>query len=86
MLRINRIKAVSRTDSGNFGFDYSLSSGLNLISSNDNTKGKSSAILAIYYCLGFEEIIGGRGKKTLTAVYKSVVKDEKRRFSYGFRV
>lgn len=77
MLRINRIKAVSRTDSGNFGFDYSLSSGLNLISSNDNTKGKSSAILAIYYCLGFEEIIGGRGKKTLTAVYKSVVKDEK---------
>lgn len=77
MLRINRIKAVSRTDSGNFGFDYSLSNGLNLISSNDNTKGKSSAILAIYYCLGFEEIIGGRGKKTLTAVYKSVVKDEK---------
>lgn len=77
MLRINRIKAVSRTDSGKFGFDYSLSNGLNLISSNDNTKGKSSAILAIYYCLGFEEIIGGRGKKTLTAVYKSVVKDEK---------
>lgn len=77
MLRINRIKAVSRTDSGNFGFDYSLSNGLNLISSNDNTKGKSSAILAIYYCLGFEEIIGGRGKKTLTAVYKSVVKDER---------
>lgn len=77
MLKINRIKAISRTDSGNFGFDYSLSDGLNLISSNENTKGKSSAILAIYYCLGFEEIIGGRGKKTLTSVYKSVVEDEK---------
>lgn len=76
MLRINRIKAISRTESGNYGFDFELSDGLNLISSNTNTKGKSSAILAIYYCLGFEEIIGGRGKKTLTSVYKTVVKDD----------
>lgn len=77
MLRINRIKAVSRTESGNFGFDYNLSAGFNLISSNINTRGKSSAILAIYYCLGLEEIIGGRGKKTLTSVYKTVIEDEK---------
>lgn len=76
MLRINRIKAISKTESGNFGFDYLLTDGLNLISSNTNTRGKSSAILAIYYCLGFEEIIGGRGKKTLTSVYKTVVEDE----------
>lgn len=73
MLKINRIKAISRTDSGEYGFDYSLSAGLNLISSNENTKGKSSAILAIYYCLGLEEIIGGKGKKILTSVYKTVV-------------
>lgn len=76
MLKINRIKGVTRTRSGNFGFDYLLSDGLNLISSNKNTRGKSSALLAIYYCLGFEEIIGGRGKKTLTSVYKNVVEDE----------
>lgn len=76
MLRINSIKAISKTESGNFGFDYLLTDGLNLISSNTNTRGKSSAILAIYYCLGFEEIIGGRGKKTLTSVYKTVVEDE----------
>lgn len=34
MLRINRIKAISKTESGNFGFDYLLTDGLNLISSN----------------------------------------------------
>lgn len=73
MLRINRIKAISRTENGQYGFDYALSSGFNLISSNENTKGKSSAILAIYYCLGLEEIIGGKGKKTLTSVYKTAV-------------
>lgn len=73
MLRINRIKAISRTESGEYGFDYALYAGLNLISSDENTKGKSSAILAIYYCLGLEEIIGGKGKKTLTSVYKTVV-------------
>lgn len=76
MLRINRIKAISKTESGTFGFDYLLADGLNLISSNANTRGKSSAILAIYYCLGFEEIIGSRGKKTLTSVYKTVVEDD----------
>ena len=76
VLRINRIKAISRTDSGDFGFDYDLTAGFNLISSNINTRGKSSALLAIYYCLGFEEIIGGKGKKTLTSVYKTVVEDE----------
>ena len=76
MLKINRIKAISRTDGGEFGFDYTLSTGLNLISSAENTKGKSSAILAIYYCLGLEEIIGGKGKKILTSVYKTVVEGE----------
>ena len=73
MLKINRIKAISRTDGGEYGFDYTLSAGLNLISSAENTKGKSSAILAIYYCLGLEEIIGGKGKKILTSVYKTIV-------------
>lgn len=76
MLKINRIKAISRTDGGEYGFDYTLSTGLNLISSAENTKGKSSAILAIYYCLGLEEIIGGKGKKILTSVYKTVVEGE----------
>lgn len=76
MLTINRIKAISRTENGDYGFDYALKSGLNLISSQINTRGKSSVILAIFYCLGFEEIVGGRGMKTLTSVYKNTVRDE----------
>lgn len=76
MLRINRIKAISKCKDVNFGFDYKLMNGLNLIASESNTRGKSSAILAIYYCLGFEEIIGGKGMKTLTSVYKNIVQDE----------
>lgn len=76
MLKINRIKAVSKTEDVNYGFDYKLINGLNLISSTMNTRGKSSVILAIYYCLGFEEIVGGKGFKTLTSVYKNTVKDE----------
>jgi hypothetical protein len=76
MLRINRIKAVSKTESGDYGFDYKLKDGLNLIASATNTRGKSSVILSIYYCLGFEELVGGKGMKTLTSVYKNTLKDE----------
>ena len=75
MLKINRIKALSYTAEKTFGFDYKLDSKLNLISSSNNTKGKSSVLVAIYYCLGFEEIIGGKGKKTLTPVYKTDIED-----------
>ena len=76
MLRINRIKGISKTLVGDFGFDYTLEDSLNLISSQKNTRGKSSVIATIYYCLGFEEIIGGRGMKTLTSVYKNNLVDE----------
>ena len=75
MFKINRVKAISYTEEKTFGFDYSFNSKLNLVSSSTNTKGKSSVLVAIYYCLGFEEIIGGRGKKTLTPVYKTDIED-----------
>lgn len=76
MLKINRVKAISYTENDRFGFDYKLNTKLNLVSSSTNTKGKSSVLVAIYYCLGLEEIIGGKGKKTLTPVYKTEIKDE----------
>lgn len=76
MLKINRIKGLSKTDDGNYGFDYVLTNSLNLISSSKNTRGKSSVIVAIYYCLGLEEIIGGKGMKTLTCVYKNSLTDD----------
>lgn len=79
MLRINRlrveIKTANETQGGIYGFDEKFSDGLTFIASLSNTSGKSSVIEAIYYCLGFEEIIGGRNEKVLTSVYKSIIKD-----------
>lgn len=77
MLRINRIKIMIDTDGGEYGFDEKFTAGLNFIASYNNTCGKSSIISGIYYCLGFEEIIGGQGEKILTAAYKSDLKDGK---------
>jgi len=80
MLRINRlrieIKTANKAQGGIYGFDEKFSDGLTFIASPNNTSGKSSVIEAIYYCLGFEEIIGGRNEKVLTSVYKSIIKDE----------
>jgi ribosomal protein S18 acetylase RimI-like enzyme len=79
MLRINRlrveIKTANKSYGGVYGFDERFSDGLNFIASIENTAGKSSIIEAIFYCLGFEEIIGGRNEKVLTSVYKSQIKD-----------
>lgn len=79
MLRINRlrieIKTANESNGGIYGFDERFSSGLTFIASLSNTAGKSSVIEAIFYCLGFEEIIGGRNEKVLTSVYKSIIHD-----------
>lgn len=79
MLRINRlrieIKTASESNGGVYGFDEKFSNGLTFIASRSNTTGKSSVIEAIFYCLGFEEIIGGRNEKVLTSVYKSMIHD-----------
>lgn len=79
MLRINRlrieIKTANETNGGVYGFDEKFSDGLTFIASRSNTSGKSSVIEAIFYCLGFEEIIGGRNEKVLTSVYKSMIHD-----------
>lgn len=79
MLKINRlrveIKTANEESEGIYGFDEKFSSGLTFIASNSNTAGKSSVLEAIFYCLGFEEIIGGRNQKVLTSVYKSIIND-----------
>ncbi|MFD1175778.1 hypothetical protein ACFQ3W_05590 [Paenibacillus puldeungensis] len=75
MLRINRLKIQIKTSNGTYGYDGTFTNGLNIIASEDNTSGKSSVIAAIYYCLGFEEIIGGKGEKVLTAVYKTAIEE-----------
>ncbi|MGD9679200.1 MAG: hypothetical protein AB7V16_12740 [Vulcanibacillus sp.] len=75
MLQVDRIKIVIKTSNGNYGFNETFNRGLNFIASEKNTSGKSSILSAIYYGLGLEEIIGGRGDKVLTSVYKHILED-----------
>lgn len=75
MLKINRLKISVTATNKEYSFDETFGNGLNFIASDNNTRGKSSVIIAIYYCLGFEEIIGGVNEKVLTSAYKTVIED-----------
>ena len=77
MLKINRIKISIKSSLREHMFDEKFNEGLNFVASDDNTKGKSSVLIAIYYNLGVEEIIGGVNEKVLTSVYKTVIEDGK---------
>lgn len=79
MLTIKRLRIEIQTEKGLYGLDEEFSEKLNLLASDDNTCGKSSVLVAIYYCLGFEQIIGGIGEKVLTSAYKTFIEadDEK---------
>lgn len=79
MLKINKIKFEVNTNSGLYGAKYEFSNGLNIIRAN-NTSGKSSLFQAITYCLGFEEIIGGRNEKTMQSVFRDQVEYPKDSF------
>lgn len=73
MLRIDRVRVEIQTEEGLYGIDERFTTGLNFLASDNNTCGKSSILAALYYCLGFEEIIGGRGEKVLTSVFKTFI-------------
>jgi hypothetical protein len=73
VLRINRLKIEVKTSSKQFGFDEEFKRKINFIASNHNTMGKSSVIESIYYCLGLEELIGGKKEKTLKPVFRKKV-------------
>lgn len=70
MLKINRLRIEVKTVEGLFGLDNKFDKKINFIASYKNTKGKSSSIEAIYYCLGLEELIGGKGEKALKPVFR----------------
>ncbi len=76
MLKINRLKIEIVAANRTYQFDEIFSAGLNIIASDDNTRGKSSVLIAIYYCMGFEEIIGGLNEKILTSAYKTQIEDK----------
>ena len=78
MLRINRLRIEINTVKGMYGIDEPFKDGLNFIASLENTCGKSSILAAIYYCLGFEQILGGTGgigSKVLTSAFKTAIED-----------
>ena len=51
------------------------------MASEDNTCWKSSILEAIYYGLGFEEIVGGKGEKVLTSVYKTYIEHDDKKLA-----
>lgn len=75
MLKIDRLKISIQATNKEYLFDETFSRGLNFIASDNNTRGKSSVLIAIYYALGFEEIIGGLNEKVLTSAYKTIIED-----------
>ncbi len=84
MLRINRLRIEINTVNGIYGIDEHFKDGLNFVSSIDNTCGKSSILAAIYYCLGFEQILGGVsgiGSKVLTSAFKNTIEDNGKSWS-----
>jgi predicted nucleic acid-binding Zn-ribbon protein len=79
MLRINRLRVEINTTNGVYGIDETFQDGLNFVASLENTCGKSSIIAAVYYCLGFEQILGGVsgiGNKVLTSAFKTAIEDD----------
>lgn len=79
MLKIDRVRVEIQTEDGLYGVDENFEKGLNFLASGDNTCGKSSILEAIYYGLGFEEIIGGKGEKVLTSAYKTYIESGDRK-------
>lgn len=76
MLYIKRIRIEIQTDGELYGFDESFNEKVQLIWSRGNTVGKSSILSAIFYGLGMEEIIGGKGQVILSPVFKKELKSE----------
>ncbi len=74
MLNINRIRVEILSNKSNdisdlYGFDYSFTSGLNIIA-GQNSRGKTTINSCIYYGLGMEELLGGQNDKALDKALK----------------
>lgn len=73
MLKIKALKININTDKGVYGTPLiSFSDGLTIIKGFNST-GKSTLFQSILYCLGLEELIGGKNEKTMQSVLKSEI-------------
>ena len=77
MLRIRKLKIQINTTKGLYGLNLSFSNGLNVIR-GWNSSGKSTIFQSILYCLGMEELVGGRNEKAMQSVLKNeILNDDK---------
>lgn len=73
MLKIKALKININTDKGIYGTPLiQFNDGLTIIKGFNST-GKSSLFQSIIYCLGLEELIGGKNEKTMQSVLKSEI-------------
>ncbi len=73
-----KVRALSiqlATTDGDYGFECQFNAGLNIIRGN-NTTGKSTLIKSLFYCLGMEELLGGRNEATLPYALKDYLEDD----------
>lgn len=66
---IRGVKLRLVTEAGDFGFDIAFGRGLTIIRAS-NSSGKSTLFNCLLYSLGMEELIGGRGEKSLPYAVK----------------
>ena len=74
-LHLEKFKIVLNTTGGEYGFECEFKSGLNIVRGN-NSSGKSTLVNSLIYSLGMEEILGGKGEKTLPYALKEYVESE----------
>ncbi|WP_425642229.1 AAA family ATPase [Marinomonas gallaica] len=74
-LKLEKFKIVLNTTDGEYGFECEFKSGLNIVRGN-NSSGKSTLVNSLIYSLGMEEILGGKGEKTLPYALKEYVESE----------
>ena len=76
MLRIRRLQLRVITKAATYGCDLKLSNGLNILHA-DNTRGKSTCIMAGLYALGLEGAVTSRHEPPLTPALTTRIEDEK---------
>lgn len=76
---INSVKALVKASNPDgikdFGFSYTFSNGLNILT-GDNSSGKSTVLSCINYCLGLEQLIGSKGIKALSPALHQALSTE----------
>lgn len=73
-LRIRRLKLLASTINGDYGTDMSFPDGLVLLHLH-NTRGKSTALKSMIYCMGLERMFGQVNQAPLTPAMTTRLKD-----------